>query len=267
MRILKIWLTLFFIVFPVLIFADVPVVTASSTNSVDRLAQLERQVQYLQQLNLPARMAKLQQTVQDLRGIIEVQGHEIQQLQVQLRNQSKGQTSSQTPSVYSPAAAPVSLTPVSAMPIAAHAVSKAKPAVLPKTTAVSKQDEDTQAYQAAFDLITNKQYSEAIPALQAYLKQYPDSQYDVNAHYWLGELFALAGQNDQAVSELNTVVTNYADSNKAPDALLKLGSMSYDQSQWEQAKQYWKRIISKYPNSSSARIANTNLQKLEQAGY
>lgn len=230
--------------------------SASATEDIDANT-LARQVAYLQQLNLPNKMAQLQQSVQDLQGLIEMQGHQINQLQIQQRK-LYGDLDQRITSL-SNSAKPVM--PASTMPLVAPAVSTHN---LPAES-VSDQKE-TQIYQSAFNLIQQKQYSDAIPALMGYLKQYPSGRYAVNAHYWLGELYAIAGQNAQAVQEFTVVVTSYSDSNKAPDAMLKLGILANEQSQVAQAKEWWGKLIKQYPQSSAARIADAQLKQLDQAG-
>ncbi|MBI1524869.1 tol-pal system protein YbgF, partial [Escherichia coli] len=43
-------------------------------------------------------------------------------------------------------------------------------------------------YDAAFDLIKQKDFDKASQAFNAFLRKYPNSQYAGNAQYWLGEV-------------------------------------------------------------------------------
>lgn len=50
-------------------------------------------------------------------------------------------------------------------------------------------------YNAAVSLaLEKKQYDEAIAAFQSFVKKYPDSTYQPNANYWLGQLYYNKGK-------------------------------------------------------------------------
>jgi len=221
-----------------------------STDMNGRVARLEQQVGYLQQMNLPQKLTQLQQAIANLRGLIDVQSQQLKQLEDQQRklysdlNQRLASLSNKS------AGMPVTTT------------SDAKSSV-PSSTATS--DEETKSYHSAFTLITNKQYTAAISALNDYLRKYPSGQFASNAHYWLGELYIIAGDNDNAIEQFNLVVNNYGDSCKAADALLKLAEMAFNNTRFDQAKEYWQTIIKKYPNCSAARVATVQLQKLQRS--
>lgn len=209
----------------------------------ERIKRLERQISYLNQLKLSTEVEQLQRAIEDLRGLVEVQGHELQELQKKQRDLyadlDKRISSDGSSQHYSSPMVHGGLT----------------------TT-----DEEVKVYEAAFDLIKKKHYSEAILNLHQYLKQYPDGQYVVNAHYWLGELFVISGDPSQATAEFNMIINNYSHSEKVPDALLKLGIIAADQSNYQEAKEKWQTLVRKYPNSSAARIAKVRLEQLQRSG-
>jgi len=275
------------------------VVTASNANvppdKAATLDQVSQQVAYIQQLNLPDQIQQLQQQVQDLRGIIEMQGHKIDQLQNQLTSQyadlnsrlggtslSNNPTGSAASSVL-PSTSAVDATVANAgvvgaaapAPINGDALSKPVAAagsssVDSKSTTPNAQqmisDVETKMYQSAFDSIKTKKYSDAIQSLNAYVEKYPSGQYVANAHYWLGEMYVISGANDKAVKEYTLLVTNYPQSDKTPGAMLKLGNMADDQSKTAQAKDWWQKLVKQYPNDPAAKTAATKLQMLTQVG-
>ena len=119
-------------------------------------------------------------------------------------------------------------------------------------------DEKT-AYQNAVDLILEKRdYTGAIAAFQAFQKNYPDSNFTPNSHYWLGQLYFAKKQDKKAVKSFAAVVA-YKDSVKRADALVKLGDIAMRNNNEEQAKKYYQQVVSEYPNSSSAELAKKNL--------
>mgnify|MGYP000923162037 FL=1 len=119
-------------------------------------------------------------------------------------------------------------------------------------------DEKT-AYQNAVDLILEKRdYTGAIAAFQAFQKNYPDSNFTPNSHYWLGQLYFAKKQDKEAVKSFAAVVA-YKDSVKRADALVKLGDIAMRNNNEAQAKKYYQQVVSEYPNSSSAELAKKNL--------
>lgn len=238
--------------------ANQPAATLPQVISPDDLAtqvkQLRQQIAGIAQLNLIPRLNKLQQEIRVLRGQLEVQGHKLQQLQKQSGSHAAiPVTISQQPaSNPMPDAAPVN------------------PTTKPQTSQTQSDQlilQEQQAYQNAYQLIGNRQYSRAILAMQELLKKYPNSVYSVNAHYWLGELYLIAGNTTVSRREFTTVIEKYPQSVKVADALLKIGFLDYDQGKWIEAKTYLNKVVKKFPESVAARLAKTRLQKIARAGH
>ncbi|MGB1321299.1 MAG: tol-pal system protein YbgF, partial [Vibrio gallaecicus] len=119
-------------------------------------------------------------------------------------------------------------------------------------------DEQT-AYQNAVDMILKQRdYTGAIAAFQQFQKDFPDSTFTPNSHYWLGQLYFAKKQDKEAVKSFAAVVA-YSDSNKRADALVKLGDISARNNNQEQAKKYYQQVVAEYPNSASAKVAKTHL--------
>jgi len=228
-------------------------VSAANTDTMttdQRVTRLEQQVDYLNQLSLPTQIEQLQQSVQDLRGLIQMLGDEIKQLQAKQEqlNASVLTLSAQPKTI---ATTKTVVTPAIASP------------VLP--TKVNKQE--NALYQSAVSSIKNKQYSDAAQQLQTYLNQYPNGQFAANAHFWLGQLFIIAANFTEATLQFNTVVNKYPDSEKVPEAMLKLGAIAYDQSDWQRARNIWQAVVKKYPHTPSSKTAWSHLKQLQKAGY
>lgn len=140
-----------------------------------------------------------------------------------------------------------------------------KPALVVKGTLAEKS-----MYENAYNLVLNKRYSEAVPALQAFLAQYPQGQYAPNGHYWLGEVYSVQGRTNKNSELLNkasvefmAITTQFPNHQKAMDALLKLGLLENDKGNTEAARQYLTHVKERYPGTSVARIASTHLQRLK----
>jgi len=146
--------------------------------------------------------------------------------------------------------------------VAAAPVAKSEPTdSAAKTGGTFSSDADEQtAYQNAVDLILKKRdYTGAIAAFQQFQKDYPDSSFTPNSHYWLGQLYFAKKQDKDAVKSFAAVIT-YKDSNKRADALVKLGEIAERNNNSAQAKKYFQQVVDEYPNSASAKLAQARLK-------
>jgi tol-pal system protein YbgF len=122
----------------------------------------------------------------------------------------------------------------------------------------SNVDEQT-AYQNSVDLILKKRdYTGAIAAFQQFQKDFPDSSFTPNSHYWLGQLYFAKKQDKEAVKSFAAVIT-YKESNKRADALVKLGDIAARNNNQAQATKYYQQVVDEYPNSASAKLAKERL--------
>ncbi|HHQ4475753.1 TPA: tol-pal system protein YbgF [Aeromonas veronii] len=214
----------------------------------DRVALLERTLnaRLRLQAELQQQVDSLQGEVSELRGQLEQQTYQMEQSQErqrQLYQELDKVASSQqaAPAAAAPAAA--------ATPAAAANYS-------------TNQDEN-QAYDAAVNMVLKeKNYDKAIPAFQGFIKQYPNSGYVPNAHYWLGQLLFNKGDRAGASAQFSTVANKYSKSPKRADALLKLGMLAQLDGKKAEAKSFYEQVIKGYPNTSPAQLAKQSLAKL-----
>lgn len=127
--------------------------------------------------------------------------------------------------------------------------------------------EEQRIYQIAYNKIKNKEYKEAAKTLEDMLQKYPSGQFASNAHYWLGELYGLMGNNTAALKEFTIVVTDYKNSSRISDAQLKIGLLYASDMKWSKAKTAFRSVIKKYPSSASARLAKEQLKEITHAGH
>lgn len=111
-------------------------------------------------------------------------------------------------------------------------------------------------------VLEKKQYTKAIQAFQDFIKNHPQSCYQANAHYWLGQLYYNQGRKKDASYHFAWVVKNYPQSLKASDALLKIGMIMQETDQKDKAKTIYRQINKLYPNSDSAKQAQKRLMHL-----
>lgn len=228
--------------------APAPVSDLNSTSSVSTRSSSESDIERLErllqnrnrvQLQMQEQIDQMSQEISDLRGQLERNSYEMQQMLKRQRelfvelDRVRGEMK----------AAPVKET---------------TPA---KTGGKYSSDADEQtAYQDAVDLILKKRdYSGAIAAFQQFQKDYPDSTYSANSHYWLGQLYFAKKQDKEAVKSFAAVVS-YKDSNKRADALVKLGDIAKRNKNDAQAKKYYQQVVDEYPGSASAKVAGSKLK-------
>ena len=192
--------------------------------------------------NLFYQIQQLQQEVMRLNGRVEEQAHELRMLKEQSleryvdldKRLSAGAAAAGSGGSATSAAAPVSS---GGMPAA-------------------EQRGESEAYRAAYALVRDQQFDQAVQAFRQFLRDYPDGKYAPNAHYWLGELYLVVQPPDlEAARQSFTLLLNqYPDNSKAPDALYKLGKVQFMKGNRAGAREYLDRVISQYGSSNSSAV-------------
>lgn len=213
----------------------------------DRVALLERTLnaRLRMQAELQQQVDSLQGEVSELRGQLEQQTYQMEQSQErqrQLYQELDKVASSQQAAPAAPAA----------------------PATTPAAAAnYSTNQDENQAYDAAVNMVLKeKNYDKAIPAFEGFIKQFPNSSYVPNAHYWLGQLLFNKGDRAGATTQFATLANKYSKSPKRADALLKLGMLAQLDGKKEEAKSFYEQVIKGYPGTTSAKLAEQSLAKL-----
>lgn len=257
----------------------------------ERVEQLERQVQgggdssNLSELML--RNQELTQEVQNLRGLVEEQAFEIENLKKRQRDQyvdldsrlqrieGGGMTVPARPPVNTPVqpAAPEQLSseeptglpdpatlPTREMPAGAEAVGATVAAPLPTSA------EEKLSYEAAFEALKQGRYAESSQLFSAFLQQYPDGEFAANATYWLGESYYVTQNYEIALTTFQKLLGKFPDSRKAPDGLLKVGYCQYELGDTQRAAATLNDVVSRYPDTPVARLAQGRLRALRLDG-
>ena len=121
-------------------------------------------------------------------------------------------------------------------------------------------DKERTDYQKIQTLIhQEKNYDQAINGLYDFIDEYEEGDLTVNAYYWLGEVYLVEEQLEQARQAFTIVATRYGDHRKAPDAVYKLGVTLDRLGDKEQARGRMQTVIRDYPNTSAAELAQKYL--------
>ena len=194
----------------------------------------------------------LQAELQQLRGKLEEQEHQIMQLQAQQRK------------LY--ADIDERLAALSGQTARSDEVAVETQANPQATASAAQPDlhEAPELYQQAYTKVREKRYSDARQLFEELLKRYPKSSLAPNAHYWLGELYLLDNDNESARTAFAVIVREFPKHHKAADALLKLGLMDLFDGKADAADRYFRQVIEQFPQSASAKVAKQQLHKMRQ---
>ncbi|NDJ58410.1 cell division protein CpoB [Enterobacteriaceae bacterium 4M9] len=233
--------------------AQASISSVGSGSVEDRVTQLERISNAHSQLltQLQQQLSANQSDIDTLRGQIQESQYQLGQIQerqrqilLQIDNLSGEGTGTQTPS---------SGTQTSTAPAAAATGAAAA------GQAVQGGDANSD-YNAAFALVQdNARQDDAIKAFQSFVQKYPDSTYQPNANYWLGQLSYNKGDKDGAAHYFATVVKSWPKSPKAPDAMYKVGVIMQDKGDSAKAKAVYQQVVTKYPGTEAAKQAQKKI--------
>lgn len=247
------------------------VAAAADSAQEERIARLERLAESQGLTEIILRMDELQQELQRLRGKLEVQTHELQQLKESQRSANQDFDQRLRGLAASPAVnttADIAFD-ASALPADASAGLSAATTAGPATadTAAADPALESATYQQAFTLLKEARYEKAITAFQAYLTHYPAGANADSAQYWLGEAYYVTRQFKQALQTFQTLVNKSPASPKRPDAMLKTGFVHYELGKWDAARKSLNEVIQTYPNTSVAQLADNRLQRMKKEGH
>lgn len=220
----------------------------------------------------------LQQEIQELRGQLEVQSHDLKVLQEQQLSYYKDLDARiRNPSATPPKTAsaptvsqqlPTTDVPPPKVSVSPKTPAIAEPAKVIPTAANSVRDSNPASeqirYLAAFDLIKTKQHDKAVTAMQSFTNDYPNGGYTANAHYWLGELYMTKKDYPNAISHFDTVLKQFSSSNKSAPSLLKMGYALAASGKKQEAILRLKQVVKNYPDTNTAKLAKAKLISLNR---
>ena len=210
----------------------------------------------------------LQQQVQELRGQLEMQTHDLKILQEQQLSFYKDLDGRLRHEPVPPQQKPINTPSQDLRSSSPSSIPKPRQAssskVLPVTNNLSQNNpaEEQIRYLAAFDLVKSKHTSEAVTAMQSFAVTYPNGGYTANAHYWLGELYLIQKDYPKAVSQFDTVLKQFPSSSKSAPSLLKMGYALAASGKKQDAILRLNQVVKKYPDTKTAQLAESKLKTL-----
>lgn len=139
--------------------------------------------------------------------------------------------------------------------------SRAKPALV-KRSALQKPvaaDPAVSAYKQAYALYRSGAFSQAEPALQAFIRDHARHDYADNAMFWIGQMQFDQSRFAAALATFRKVVATWPAGNKVPDALLMIGLTQAKLGQVAEGRETLARLRAMYPQTEAARKADARL--------
>jgi tol-pal system protein YbgF len=232
----------------------------------ERLTRLERILDSQGLVDMLTRMDNLQTQIEKLRGDLELQAHQLDEIKQRqrdlyvdidrrlLRLERNEPASSDTGAGGGG---------VSTTASAAQASTNQPPAVATGgNTAPVDSAGEQQAYQKAFDTLRELRYDQAVTAFQDFLAKYPKGRYAHIAQYWIGEADYAQRKFKQAIVDYQKLIDNYPTSPKLAEAMLKIGYSQYELKNNKAAETILNQLIKSYPGTTEAGQAQNLIQKI-----
>jgi tol-pal system protein YbgF len=131
----------------------------------------------------------------------------------------------------------------------------------------SAGEDEKAAYDRAFRALRETRYADAAEGFDQFLQDYPDSGYAPNALYWLAETYYVTRDFQTALDYFDDLLQRFPDSSKQGDALLKIGFSHYELENWNEARAALEQVRSQYPGTTLARLAEGRLRDMRLAGH
>ncbi len=246
-----------------------PLFAQSNPSLEQRILRLEQQAQTRQQLQIQMneQIIELQKEVRELRGMVEEHDYKLQQILERQRDLYRDIENRLSAISTSPQALSSNTQPSTTQNADPVIVSK-PPQKVPTDNSDSNAngDDGRVAFEDAFKLVRNKQYSQAIQSFEAFLQQYPNGAYSDNARFWIGQVYFAQSNFDKAEEQFSLLRTEFPQSSKISAAMLKLADIKVKQEKWSEAKALYNEIMTSY-SGATQQLARKGLQDIKQKGH
>jgi tol-pal system protein YbgF len=129
-----------------------------------------------------------------------------------------------------------------------------------REAAAAGREESVQAeYMKAFGLFSADNYAAAADAFNAFIANYPESEYAANARYWLGECYFSTGRYREAIAAFTKVLDTKPVAKRAAEATLKIGLAWQKLDEPVKSAAAFRTVVDSYPESDAAVQARRQL--------
>lgn len=206
-----------------------------------RLAAIEAVIQGQGLADMQNQIESLKQEVAQLRGDLELASHNLDAAQQRQKD------------LY--ADTDTRLRRIEAAPVQAQSTEA------PAQQAV--EEKDVKAFAEADALTKSAKHKEAFAAYDAFLKEYPTSNFVPDALYGMGYAqFALKNYKSSIATQ-QKLIDGHADHPRVPEAMYNVANSQIQLGQVTNAKKTLKELIAKHPNAEVIPTAQKRLKALE----
>lgn len=220
----------------------------------ERLARVEEAMKNQPVMALASQIEALREDMRQLRGQIEVVGHNIDMAAKRQRDMYVDLDTRLRRLEQTSPAAPPAVAPPSAPPPTGSAPSSGSPA--------AAASDESRTYEAAQQQRRAANYTAAIAAFQAFIAQHPKSALAPRAQYWIGDSYYNLRDYRNAIANQQKLVSTYPDSSSVPDALLNMASSQMELGESAAARKTMDALVARYPTSDAAEKAKRRLATL-----
>lgn len=118
-------------------------------------------------------------------------------------------------------------------------------------------------YKDAYETFQKGDMEGARRKLEAFLKQYPNTELSDNAQFWIAETYYQRKDFEKAILEYEKVIVKFPEGDKVPSALFKQALAFLELGDKTNARGLLRRVIEKYPHSEQAELAKKRLDTLK----
>lgn len=121
---------------------------------------------------------------------------------------------------------------------------------------------DQEAYSAAFQLIRERKFDEALDEMARFVESYPSSPLVLDACFWRGQVYDVQGEDTAAIEEFEQLVALAPDYRRILQVKVKLGSLLVANQDLSRGRLLLQEVIDQAPDSIEAGLAQRELDAL-----
>ncbi|HET9664621.1 MAG TPA: tol-pal system protein YbgF [Burkholderiales bacterium] len=224
----------------------------------ERLARAEEALKNQPVMALASQIEALREDMRQLRGQIEVVGHNIDMAAKRQRDMYVDLDSRLRRLEQASAGTPPPAPPATSPPPTGAAPTGAAPGPGSAASGASTSDEG-RAYEAAQQHRRSGNYHAAITAFQNFIVQHPKSPLAPRAQYWIGDSYYNMRDYKNAIANQQKLLSAYPESSSVPDALLNIASSQLELGDGAAARKTLDSVVARYPASEAAEKAKRRL--------
>lgn len=225
----------------------------------ERLARAEEALKNQPVMALASQIEALREDMRQLRGQIEVVGHNIDMAAKRQRDMYVDLDSRLRRLEQASAGTPPAAPPATSPPPTGAAPTGAAPAAPGTAAPGASTSDEGRAYEAAQQHRRSGNYQAAITAFQNFIVQHPKSPLAPRAQYWIGDSYYNMRDYRNAIANQQKLLSAYPESSSVPDALLNIASSQLELGDGAAARKTLDSVVARYPTSEAAEKARRRL--------